>query len=323
MPVSEETRMILSTVNLVNNYKFSDFIIKKITEEQTERDIEVVKKTKRHSFGAVTRRDSETACSRKRASMRERRSADAAEQAQNRTSTEIPTGDLVSIATADGHMVSADCSLCHVRLCQQPTVATNNVFRKVKIEEGSSEKQQLYVFQLYSNPSYYLATCSETGLQIQSYCADALDLNLPDERMFLCHEHSNGAAVVQPLLQPGLYLHHRDAQISLRKFELNLRPPEEFFIYINSVPAQTLAQIQLETSLKAEVAAAKVEVASENVPQSSLPVETTSRKEDSKSFWRRGSKKKDKTKASPITPQPGPLSCFGVNKKKKSRKFWR
>ena len=48
--------MILSTVNLVNNYKFSDFILKKITEEQTERDIEIVKKNKRHSFGAVTRR---------------------------------------------------------------------------------------------------------------------------------------------------------------------------------------------------------------------------------------------------------------------------
>ena len=56
MPFSEDTKMILSTVNLVNNYKFSDFIIKKITEEQSERDIEVVKKTKRHSFGAVPRR---------------------------------------------------------------------------------------------------------------------------------------------------------------------------------------------------------------------------------------------------------------------------
>ena len=56
MPYCEATKMILSTVNLVNNYKFSDFIIKKITEEQSERDTEVVKKTKRHSFGAVTRR---------------------------------------------------------------------------------------------------------------------------------------------------------------------------------------------------------------------------------------------------------------------------
>ena len=160
-------------------------------------------------------------------------------------------------------------------------------------------------------------------LLFQSYCADALDLSLPDERMFLCHEHSNGAAVVQPLLQTGLYLHHRDSQISLKKFELNLRPPEEFFIYINSVPAHILAQIELEASLKAEADATKTEVVSENIPQSLLPVETVPRKEGSKSFWRRGSKKKDKTKASPITPQPGPLSCFGVNKKKKSRKFWR
>lgn len=316
--------MILSTVNLVNNYKFSDFILKKITEEQTERDIEIVKKNKRHSFGAVTRRESESACSRKRASMRERRSADDAERAQKRTSSELLADDLVSIATADGYLVSADCSLCHVRLSEQTTVSTNNVFRKVKIEEGSSEKQQLYVFQLYNDASYYLATSSVSGLQIQSYCADTLDLSLPDERMFLCHEHSNGAAVVQPLLHPGLYLHHRDSQISLRKFELNLRPPEEYFIYISSIPAQTLAQIQLETSLKAETAAAKAEVVSENISQSSHPVDSVSRKEGSKSFWRRGSKKKDKTKDSPITPQPGPLSCFGVNKKKKkSRKFWR
>ena len=48
--------MILSTVNFVNNYKFSDFILTKITEEQKEIDSETVKKTKRHSFGAVSRR---------------------------------------------------------------------------------------------------------------------------------------------------------------------------------------------------------------------------------------------------------------------------
>ena len=39
----------------------------------------------------------------------------------------------------------------------------------------------------------------------QSYCEDTLDLALPDERMFLCHEHTNGASIIHPLLQTGTY----------------------------------------------------------------------------------------------------------------------
>ena len=54
------SKMILSTVNLVNNYKFSDFIITKITEEQKEIDIESLKRNKRHSLGAPSKRVSQT-----------------------------------------------------------------------------------------------------------------------------------------------------------------------------------------------------------------------------------------------------------------------
>lgn len=311
--------MILSTVNLVNNYKFSDFIITKITEEQSERDTETIKKNKRHSFGAVSRKESDS-CSRKRTSLRERRSPDVTQQSENGACAGVPSGDLVSIETADGYMLAADCSLCHVRLCQQTTVSTSNVFRRVKIEEGSTDQLQLYVFQLYNNSSYYLATSPEMGLQIQSYCEDTLDLTLPDERMFLCHEQPSGAAVIQPFLQMGLYLHHRDYLISLKNFDLNLRPPEEFFIYVKSVPAHTLAQIELTTSLRTETAGVASKVDQES---STHPLDLETRKYGSKPFWRRGSKKKDKSKEIPITPQQGPLSCFGVKKKKKSRKFWR
>ena len=53
------SKMILSTVNLVNNYKFSDFIITKITEEQKEIDIESLKRNKRHSLGAPSKRVSQ------------------------------------------------------------------------------------------------------------------------------------------------------------------------------------------------------------------------------------------------------------------------
>lgn len=156
----------------------------------------------------------------------------------------------------------------------------------------------------------------------QSYCADSLDLNLPDERMFMCHEQSNGAFIVQPFSQFGLYLHHRDSHVSLKKFELNLRPPEEFFIYISSVPAHILGQLQLATSLRTEITPEKSEVNQENSSATLHPPDMVPKRDGSKSFWRRGSKKKDKTKESPITPQPGPLSCFGLKKKKKGRKFW-
>lgn len=311
--------MILSTVNFVNNYKFSDFILTKITEEQKEIDSETVKKTKRHSFGALSRRESDN-ISRKRASLRDRRSPDVGKQTEKGACADVSAGDLVSIETADGYMLEADYNMCHVRLCRQTTVSTKNVFKRVKIEEGSTDHLQLFVFQLHNNSSYYLATSPEMGLQIQSYCADTLDLSLPDERMFLCHEHSSGAVFVQPFLQTGLYLHHRDQQISLRKFELDLRPPEEYFLHVNSVSAHTLAQIETATSLGTETAND-----AGNSEQETHTLDQEARKYSSKSFWRRGSKKKDKTKESPITPQPGPLSCFGVSvrKKKKSRKFWR
>ena len=45
----------------------------------------------------------------------------------------------------------------------------SDVFRRLKVEEGSTDRQELYVFQLYSNSSYYLATSPEMGLQIQVY----------------------------------------------------------------------------------------------------------------------------------------------------------
>lgn len=46
--------MIISTVNFVNNYKFSDFILDKITEEQKVRDEELKKANKRHSLCLAT-----------------------------------------------------------------------------------------------------------------------------------------------------------------------------------------------------------------------------------------------------------------------------
>ena len=42
--------MLLGTMNFVNNSKFSDFILDKITEEQAERDAAMKRQLKRHSF---------------------------------------------------------------------------------------------------------------------------------------------------------------------------------------------------------------------------------------------------------------------------------
>ena len=44
--------MIISAVSLVNNYKFSDFILDKIKEEQCEQDEESRKRHKRSSLCA-------------------------------------------------------------------------------------------------------------------------------------------------------------------------------------------------------------------------------------------------------------------------------
>lgn len=83
--------------------------------------------------------ESESICSRKRASLRERRSPDITDLAPPKEAcTVLPV--LVSIQTADGYMMSADCSLCHVRLCQQTTVTTNSKY--------------LYVDMLMNNITY-------------------------------------------------------------------------------------------------------------------------------------------------------------------------
>lgn len=42
--------MLISSVNLVNNYKFSDYILDKIKEEQSAQDEEAKRKYKRNSL---------------------------------------------------------------------------------------------------------------------------------------------------------------------------------------------------------------------------------------------------------------------------------
>jgi hypothetical protein len=58
------------------------------------------------------------------------------------------------------------------------------------------------------------------------------------------------------LFFPGYYFHHMDSELTVSKFELNYRPPEEFFFKINKINI-------LETEMSA---------ASSNFEQKSKPI---------------------------------------------------
>lgn len=254
--------MILSTVNLVNNYKFADFIIDKITEEQKLRDTgqypaeeEEEKKrvptNKRHSVGDVAElkvaNDVEFK-GRKRSSLRVRSDkrtkspslSPASDDVITKQPSEVDPSSFVSIATTNDYTLVGDCTSLHVSLKKNAGFTAKCVFRRIDFEQSENEPRPICLFQLLDNPLYYLATTHLQHLELQSYCTDTLDPDRPDERFFVSFRQDSGIELLQPYHHKGFYLHHIDDVINLRKFELNLRPPEEYFLIINSVDPDLL-----------------------------------------------------------------------------------
>lgn len=319
--------MIISTVNFVNNYKFSDFILDKITEEQKIREEENKRANKRHSLCLATSPKEVDFEVRKRSSLRTRYSGELPRPPKQKETDYHP---IVTIETADEYRLTADTTSLHVSLKKSPGVTENNVFRQIDFGPDPEGHGRLNVFQLHSNPSYYLATTNLRHLELQSYCDDTLDPQCPDERFFRCFHSQYGVDLVQPYAHKGYYVHHIDNFINVRKFELNLRPPEEFFFNFEIRTTQEIRSLEsIETvpkNISSEQLLKPTDVTSgasgTSQSQSNSLTRTVVPDIAKSSLKRKDSKKaKNKTKDSPITPKSGMLSCFGLSglKKKKDK----
>lgn len=119
----------------------------------------------------------------------------------------------------------------------------------------------------------------------------------------------------------GFYIHHIDNIISLRKLELNFRPPEEFFWNLKLCSTDAIETMCVTLNSQSEQSAASRDTFTFGSKSSTLP-KTAVPDIDKSSLKRKNSKKlKGKTKGSPITPAPGMFGCFGLKvfRKKKDK----
>lgn len=337
--------MILSSVNFVNNYKFSDFILDKISEEQNKRDDDVRYKIKRNSLCTPGSPKEADFSYQKRSSFIPRRSGDSPRSSQFTSKElvganklelmgarreEIEKHALITIETTDGLLLTADTTSLHITLKEKADVLANNVFRKIDL--GPNESGQIVVFQLCSNPSYFVATTHLRHLELQSYCDDTLDPNHPDERFFRCFHTQYGSEVIQPLEHKGQYMHHIDNFIALRKLELNFRPPEEYFFNFVHHSLETTADFNVTNNLEMTTqmhnqSASIQSIVNENEHKTDTTQSQPAIPDISKSSLKRKDFKKAKhvqKVESTITPKSGMLSCFGLGalrrKKDKSKR---
>ncbi|KAK3583671.1 hypothetical protein CHS0354_021411 [Potamilus streckersoni] len=146
---------------------------------------------------------------------------------------------IVYLATPDGYNIYLDPTHYFVTLKSQRQRTSCSTFRQVTLscEEKQNGSSQLVAFHLASDSEYYLTTNRNRSLEIQMYQNSRPHLENPDERCFLLHRLSTGMVFIQPYHHRGYYIHHIDMEISIRKLEINFRPPEEFYFHIK--PATT------------------------------------------------------------------------------------
>lgn len=334
--------MILSAVNFVNNYRFSDFILDRISEEQNKRDEAIRYKNKRNSLCAPLSSKETDFNSRKRSSLRERRSGELPQlshssgkelfggaskvESLGAAAQETEKLTLITIETTDELMLAADTTSLHITLKKNDVVLAYNIFRKIELGPDESGTGQIVVFQLYSNLSYFLAATQLRHLELQSYCEDTLDPDHPDERFFRCFHTQYGTEFIQPLEHKGYYMHHIDNFIALRKLELNFRPPEEYLFKFVHHRLETINFIFTDNSERTAQSESMKSIVNQDEKRTdiyTLPVVP----DISKSSLKRKDSKKAKhvQKESTFTPKSGMLSCFGIGalrrKKDKSKQY--
>lgn len=228
--------MILSSINFIKantkpkletDSKFTDFIIEKIKEEQDRRDAAIgVGKTQ------LSKKEQKSTTSQKKASIK--------------TDTKIPPrvpphnvtdNTVVSIETGDGYFMGFHNMYKRIVLSDTETPNKNCIFHQKQIHAPSKdgEKEKILVaFHLNHDKTKYISVGTDKRIEISASEAE-LDPSSPDDRFFIIHEIDNGMVFVQPYHHKGCYFHHIDNNLTVSKFELNYRPPEEFFFKINKI----------------------------------------------------------------------------------------
>lgn len=221
--------MILSSINFIKtstkpkletDKQFTDFIIEKIKEEQDRRDAAV---------GVLT-----SPCCKKN------EKCHMETKVPSRVPTHIPDvseNTVVSIETGDGYFFGVHNMYNRLVLSDTETPNKNCIFRQKQIKhtENEGEKEKLMVaFHLNHDKTKYISVGTDKRIEISAKETD-LDPSNPDDRFFVIHQIDNGMVFIQPHHHKGCYFHHIDNELTVSKFELNYRPPEEFLFKINTI----------------------------------------------------------------------------------------
>lgn len=222
--------MILSSVNFVktnsrqpkSHFDFSDFIIGKIKEEQDFND-------RCNKCGSPSEHTKKTDCNKSPAR------SSYSESVRRRSSAQKDNCSNVTVETKDGYVVSLCEELSRIYLGDVEDPNNSNIFRQTKhtLQDGENS-QEFCSFRLHSQKDLYLSVTPDRQLAVQR--SDTVpDPQSPDDRCFVLHPVSNGSVFIQPYHHKGFYLHHLDKALSVRKLEINWRPPEEYFFSVGIV----------------------------------------------------------------------------------------
>lgn len=235
--------MLLSSVNLIknshchnnNNHQFSDFILGKIKEDQDKRE----KKTLGTAPYGTRKQKKE-----------ENESAKEILNGCPKTDSESKVeSSTVTVQTCDGYYMTLRLERDSVFLADTESSCQTCVFRQRLYRD--SEDRQLAVFQTLSDSTKYVSVDGERKLAISTYTTQP-DPENPDDRFFVIYRIENGSVFLQPHSHKGYYLHHIDNCLTVRKLEINLRPPEEYFFHVMEaeVPELVLASLAKKENLK-------------------------------------------------------------------------
>ncbi|XP_033760166.1 uncharacterized protein LOC117342222 [Pecten maximus] len=236
--------MLLSSVNLIknshchnnNNHQFSDFILGKIKEDQDKREKKCIGTAPYGSRHGKQKKE-ENESNKQISSCPKTNSGHQAE-----TST-------VMIHTSDRYVFTLRQDRDTVYLADTESSCQTCVFRQRQYKD--TEQRQLAVFQTLTDSSKYVSTDGERKLSISTFATQP-DPENPDERFFVIYRIENGSVFLQPFSHKGYYLHHIDNCLTVRKLEINLRPPEEYFFHVieTDVPEVVMASLSKKENTK-------------------------------------------------------------------------
>lgn len=235
---TEEHNMLLGSMSFVKNCQFSDYIIDKIKEDQEKRDRKEAKKLRKNNNKKITPLKTDASFIKNRNvkfddGQTEKFDGKMTQQdveRRNKISDETKCHQrpiYYTIETFDGFVVDIDMNRNKIILTQKISSSICCHFERVVWEENGSSggtTKRTEALQLKADPSFYICHSGQK-LEIGNIYTSP-DVN--DSRWFLVDENSEGFSNLQPLGKRGSFVHHFDDELSIRRLDVNWRPPEEY-----------------------------------------------------------------------------------------------